>query len=135
MFINGAEPAVRQRFSQAHEFKHVLDNPFVHILYPATPGMSLHVRAEQICDYFAACVLMPKIWVRRAWATDRIQDLFKLARGFGVSQTAMRVRLLQLGLMESGPRCRGPQWTKVTKRRRGTYYREALLAAQERRAT
>ncbi len=72
---------------------------------------------------------MPKVWVRRAWATERLQDLAKLARRFGVSQTAMRIRLLQLGLMEAPVRCRGPQWTKVTKRRRGVYFRRAPLAA------
>lgn len=111
--LNGAEPAVRARFSLMHEFKHALDNPFVRILYPATAGMTSHARIEQVCDYFAACVLMPKVWVRRAWATDRVQELDKLARRFGVSQAAMRVRLLQLGLMEAPARCRGPEWTKT----------------------
>lgn len=125
--VNGAEPAVRQRFSECHELKHVLDNPFIDFLYPATPGMTTHARVEQVCDYFAACLLMPKIWVRRAWATDRIQELDKLARRFGVSQAAMRVRLLQLGLVDAGPRCRGPQWTKTPKRRRGIYYRASHI--------
>jgi Zn-dependent peptidase ImmA (M78 family) len=127
--VNGAEPATRQRYSMLHEFKHVLDNPFIDRLYPATPGMTSHARVEQVCDVFAAYVLMPKVWVRRAWATDRIQDLAKLARMFGVSHAAMRVRLLQLGLMDAPARCRGPQWTKVTKRRPGTYYREVSMAA------
>jgi hypothetical protein len=110
--LNGSEPTVRARFSLMHEFKHALDNPFVRFLYPATAGMTSHARIEQVCDYFAACVLMPKIWVRRAWATDRLQELDKLAPRFGVSQAAMRVRLLQLGLMEAPARCRGPEWTK-----------------------
>jgi Zn-dependent peptidase ImmA (M78 family) len=130
IILNGTESAVRQRFSLAHELKHVLDNPFVHVLYPATPGMKTHDRAEQICDYFAACLLMPKVWVRRAWATERIQDLPRLARRFQVSQSAMRVRLLQLGLIEPSPRYRGPDWPQLKKRvRPGTYYREDTLAA------
>src|ERR1700722_12406169 len=32
--LNAAEPLVRQRFSLAHEFKHILDNKFIHLLYP-----------------------------------------------------------------------------------------------------
>jgi Zn-dependent peptidase ImmA (M78 family) len=130
IILNGTEAAVRQRFSLAHELKHVLDNPYVHVLYPATLGMSTHDRAEQVCDYFAACLLMPKVWVRRAWATDRIQDLPRLARRFQVSQSAMRVRLLQLGLVDPPPRYRGPDWPQLKKRiRPGTYFREVTLAA------
>jgi hypothetical protein len=125
--INGAEGTNRQRFSLMHEFKHVLDNPFVNVLYPATPGMSSHARAEQVCDYFSACALMPKIWLRRAWATDRVQELPALAHRFGVSQTAMRVRLIQLGLMDQPPRCRGPQWTKMASRRR---YQQSARSAR-----
>lgn len=124
--LNGAEPVVRARFSLMHEFKHAVDNPFARALYPATADMTSHARVEQVCDYLAACVLMPKVWVRRAWATERIQQLDKLARRFGVSQAAMRVRLLQLGLMEPPARCRGPAWTKVA--RRTSYMRRAPVA-------
>jgi len=128
--LNGTEAPVRQRFSLAHELKHVLDNPFVHVLYPATLGMDTHERAELVCDYFAACLLMPKAWVRRAWATERIQDLPLLARRFGVSQAAMHVRLVQLGLMEAGSRYRGPSWPKLKGRRRPrTYFRFASTVA------
>src|SRR5947209_5607840 len=52
--LNGAEPAVRQRYSLAHEFKHVLDHPFVGFLYPERGGVTTTQRAEQIADYFAA---------------------------------------------------------------------------------
>jgi uncharacterized protein DUF955 len=104
--LNGAEPLVRQRFSLAHEFKHVLDAPFDAFLYPETLGVTSHERAEQVADYFAACLLMPKIWMRRAW-TSGVQRLPALARRFGVSQTAMQVRLLQMGLLDPPARCYG----------------------------
>lgn len=104
--LNGAEPLVRQRFSLAHEFKHVLDAPFDSLLYPDTGGMSSHERAEQVANYFAACLLMPKVWMRRAW-TSGIQRLPALARRFGVSQSAMQVRLLQMGLVDPPARCFG----------------------------
>jgi hypothetical protein len=131
IILNGSEAPVRQRFSLAHELKHIIDNPFVHVLYPATLGLTPHDRAEQTCDYFAACLLMPKVWLRRAWATDRVQSLPRLARRFAVSQTAMRVRLLQLGLVDAGPRYRGPDWPQLRSRRRpGTYFRRTPSAVR-----
>jgi hypothetical protein len=126
--LNGTERITRQRYSLMHEFKHVLDNPFVGFLYPPIPGLRSHERAELACDYFAACVLMPRKWVKRAWG-NRIQDPSVLARRFRVSRTAMQVRLHQTGLMDPPPRCLGPDWPKATKRRSGTYYREGCLAA------
>jgi len=103
--LNGAEPLMRQRFSLAHEFKHVLDNPFIDCLYPELPGASAHRRAEQVCDYFAACLLMPRPWVKRAYCDLGIQSLDQLSRRFGVSQQAMQVRLLTIGLVDPPARC------------------------------
>lgn len=105
IILNGAETPGRQRFSLAHEFKHVLDNPFVDVLYPDTGSMSSVDRAEQVCDYFAGCLLMPRMWVKRAWAVD--QRLPRLARQFAVSQAAMGVRLRQIGLVDPAERCEG----------------------------
>ena len=126
--LNGAEPAVRQRFSLAHEFKHVLDAPFASFLYPEVPGMNSHERAERVAEYFAGCLLMPKLWVNRAW-TSGVQRLPTLAKRFGVSQAAMQVRLLQIGLIDPPPRCAEPLWSKPTIHRRRRYYRTAPAAA------
>lgn len=104
IILNGAEPPVRQRFSLAHELKHILDNPFIDLLYPRTRSLSSADRAEQICDYFAGCLLMPRTWLKRAWV-EGPQDSRKLARQFQVSNQAMQVRLLQVGLIEPSPRC------------------------------
>lgn len=106
--LNGNEPKGRQRFSLAHEFKHVLDNPFIDVLYPATSSMSAGERAEQICDYFAACLLIPRLWLKRAWTRDGEQSVRNLARSFDVSQAAMTVRLRQIGLVQADARCAGP---------------------------
>jgi Zn-dependent peptidase ImmA (M78 family) len=108
IIVNGAEPWGRQRFSMAHEFKHVLDSPFIGYLYPTVKGQNAHDRAEQICDYFAACLLMPRAWVKHLYCNDGIQDLRRLARRFEVSAMAMQVRLLQLGLVEPPARCAAP---------------------------
>jgi Zn-dependent peptidase ImmA (M78 family) len=108
IILNGSETRGRQRFSLAHEFKHVLDNPFIDVIYPAKGGMTSGDRAEQICDYFAACLLIPRLWLKRAW-TDGEQSTRLLARQFDVSQAAMGVRLRQIGLVESTERCEPPQ--------------------------
>jgi Zn-dependent peptidase ImmA (M78 family) len=105
ILINGSEAAVRNRFTLAHEAKHVLDHPFIKRLYPDTVGQKGYDRAEQVCDYFAACLLMPKPWVQAAYFDQGIQRLDLLARRFKVSQMAMRVRLLQLGIIDPQPRC------------------------------
>ncbi len=103
ILLAGSEPKTRQRFTLAHEFKHVLDHPFVELLYP-TPRWS-DERVERICEFFAACVLMPKAWVKRAYCNDKEQDVVRLARRFGVSPQAMEIRLMQIGLTVQRARC------------------------------
>lgn len=102
--LNGGEPETRQRFSLAHEFKHVIDGPAKSYLYPPQLGFSSHERAEGVANHFAACLLMPHMWVKRAWASG-IQDVRQLARIFEVSPEAMRVRLTTMGLIAPYPRC------------------------------
>jgi len=104
--LNGSEPRARQRFSLAHEFKHILDNPFIEVLYPDTSSMSSADRAEQICDYFAGCLLMPRLWVKRAWRNGE-QSRRALGQHFDVSQAAITFRLQQIGLTRPERRCEG----------------------------
>lgn len=111
--LRAEEAKVRQRFSLIHEFKHVLDDTFIEWMYPTRSGYSPEDRAERICDYFAACVLMPKMWVKRDWASGGIQDIARLARRYRVSQVAMAVRLSELHLLPPTPRCAGTTRTGV----------------------
>lgn len=104
ILLNGAEPAVRQRFSLAHELKHIVDHPFVKVLYPAVDGNDGPAWVEQVCDYFAANLLMPSRWIHRSWRIG-MRDLPELALRFRVSQQAMQYRLSDLGLMPATPRC------------------------------
>jgi hypothetical protein len=104
--LRAEEAKVRQRFSLIHEFKHVLDDPFIEWLYPTRSGYSPGERAEHISDYFAACVLMPRRWIKRDWGNG-IQDLDRLARRYNVSRVAMGVRLAELRLIGPRPRCAG----------------------------
>ena len=100
IIINGAMSLGRQRWSAAHEVKHILDHPFETILYSEDASELI----ESACDYFAACLLMPRRWVRRAW-TEGVRDSAALADYFGVTPEAVRVRLLQLRLIEPTALC------------------------------
>lgn len=104
--LNASEPSGRQRFSLCHELKHVLDAPFDGLLYGPKDDDAAHERSEQIADYFAACLLMPRMWVKRAYRNG-VQDVAKLAGLFAVSRAAMNVRLQNVGLIEPPKRCRG----------------------------
>jgi predicted transcriptional regulator len=101
--LRAQDVPVRQRFSLAHEFKHVIDHPFIDVAYPTFGMYASRQRAEHVCDYFAACLLMPRPWLKRAWASG-VQQLELLADLFGVSTQAMAHRLNDIGLVESA-RC------------------------------
>lgn len=103
--LNRDESPVRQRFSLMHEAKHLLDAPFGDVLYPAWGGMSTKDRSEQVADHFAACLLMPKQWVRSAFFNEGVSEPRRLAARFDVSQPAMRVRLSSLGMLQGTFRC------------------------------
>lgn len=111
--LNAAEPFTRQRFTLAHEFKHILDAASEDVIYrhlPAGPARERHI--EAVCDHFAACLLMPKTQVKRLWGQG-VQEVGHLAWRFEVSQQAMLIRLQVLGLVDPLPRC-------VTMHRLGT---------------
>ena len=103
--INRDDSQTRRRFTLGHEFKHILDNPYINVLYPKSE-QSDDDRAERMCDYFAACLLMPRPWVKRLWAQG-VQDAAVLAATFNVSPAAMNRRLQDLGLVEPRERWRG----------------------------
>jgi Zn-dependent peptidase ImmA (M78 family) len=89
--VNARHALVRQRFTIAHEFAHILDAPFKRVVAPEL--------AEELADYFAASFLMPKRLIKRAWG-EGLQDTVALARHFNVSVKAMRWRLDELHLDE-----------------------------------
>jgi Zn-dependent peptidase ImmA (M78 family) len=92
----------RRRFTLAHEFKHVLDHTVADVAYTqfGKGDQPKHDRqVESVCDHFAACFLMPRIAVRRAW-TSGMQDIPTLALHFKVSHTAMKIRLTYLGFLD-----------------------------------
>jgi len=106
ILLNAYENPARQRFSVAHEFKHVLDHPHRQATFGALDSTTKRLANERLCDYFAACLLMPRSWVKQAYGSG-VQDVVALAERFEVSPQAMHVRLLQLGLLDRHSRCRG----------------------------
>lgn len=127
--LSAFEPDVRRRFTLAHEFKHVLDAAIEQQAYARLRGTGdHHPLIEQVCDYFAACLLMPKRLVKRAWGQG-LRDVQSLAAYFDVSPQAMHIRLQTLGLVERPARCRTP--SRLIQQRRPqpapprTYWRAA----------
>lgn len=103
LLVDADEPKVRQRFSLCHELGHVIYHPMAATVLTELPKATADERLEQSCEYFAACLLMPRLWIKRAYYDDGIQDVPSLARLFNVSWVAMRVRLEQLGLVPRLP--------------------------------
>jgi Zn-dependent peptidase ImmA (M78 family) len=100
--VNRNDVPGRRRFTLAHEFKHVLDHSIASVAYAQLghgDSKRQQRQIEHICDHFAACLLMPRMVVKRAWGNG-IQDIDALAGLFKVSATAMQIRLDYLGLTD-----------------------------------
>jgi hypothetical protein len=100
------EAWVRQRFTMAHELHHAISAPLAATIFPARRSLSARDQQEWAANHFAACLLMPKVWVRRAYFQQGIRDAAPLARRFRVSAEAMRVRLDVLGIEKTKARTR-----------------------------
>lgn len=95
--LSADDPRTRRAFSYAHELKHIIDDAFIGWLYPNHRTLGGDLLTERVCDQFAAALLMPRVWIKRDWGNGH-QDVRKLAARYGVSPTAMSVRLGELGL-------------------------------------
>ncbi len=87
-------------FVVAHEIKHILDHGFGATLYRPVDVMTAHQRKEHVADYFATCLLMPRLWVERCWRRSA-HSVEELAHRFGVSPARMWLRLEALALLET----------------------------------
>lgn len=94
------------RYTIFHEAYHIL----CHRTDPAFRRIGQGHRPfdEVVADYFAACILMPKKWVREQW--PRVHSIPKMALIFRVSESAMRMRLTQLGLLEGASDSSSPSF-------------------------
>ena len=104
IYINESNSPTHCRFTLCHELYHVITGPFDSEIFSdfGHGDQELHDRrVEHVADHFAANLLMPKSLVKHAWGLP-IQDRDKLAAYFGVSEDAMRIRLVTVGLIRSG---------------------------------
>jgi Zn-dependent peptidase ImmA (M78 family) len=95
LFVNGAQAAVRQRFTLAHEFGHRRLGHASVIDRPADVFGRVRDESEVAANYFAAEFLMPDAAVRQ-WAAGRalgLDDVVRLAAAYGVSAQMARIRL------------------------------------------
>jgi len=100
ILINRTESRGRQLFSLGHELKHVIDHPLRDTIYRDSRFGTAEMAAERAADYFAACLMMPRPWLKRCFYDEGFRDPGVLARRFRVSAPAMRYRFDQLGLLE-----------------------------------
>ncbi len=63
--LNTGESSTRQRFTLAHELKHIID-----AANPKAYTRLTDRQIERVCDHFAACLLMSKLTVYRLWGDD-----------------------------------------------------------------
>lgn len=88
---------VRRRFSLAHEIAHLAlgivgdEERYM----GEVAARRTRTPEEATCDYFAACLLMPRPWMMAAATSIAPKHL---ARTFDVSTEALKVRLRELGL-------------------------------------
>lgn len=104
VLLRSTEPATRQRFSLAHELKHIVDHRFFPLTFSGIRERDRAQAAERICDYFAGCLLVPRRELKHAYCTGT-QTPSELAQLFQVSPVAIETRLSQIGLSESSQRC------------------------------
>lgn len=121
--VNSSDSVTRRRFTLSHEFKHVIDHPFAKVIYSKLSEVEAEREhmTERICDYFAGCLLVPRNWLKRAWASG-IQGRTALAALFNVSEAAIVVRLQQTGIIERSEFYGGQLSQPI-----GSYFRSASI--------
>jgi predicted transcriptional regulator len=102
ILLNRHETGERQRFTIAHEIGHAVLHPDrsahegVEDLAARRPRRERsRGLVEWSCDYFAACLLMPRGWINAA--AREATGVRSLARMFAVSSPTMRIRLEECG--------------------------------------
>jgi Zn-dependent peptidase ImmA (M78 family) len=96
--LSSAEPPTHNRFTLAHEYKHIIDHGRQALLYRGTRRTDPSAQEEQAADYFAGCLLVPRKSLKDLWHNG-IQTTGELAEIFNVSEFTIGNRLRQTGLV------------------------------------
>jgi Zn-dependent peptidase ImmA (M78 family) len=109
VIVSRDDPPERQRFTIAHEVGHRLLHPAYesHGMLDQLAARSDYGRIESVVNHFAACLLMPRSWIRavaqREHFLERSVLIAETARRFDVSRAAAEIRLVELGHVERRP--------------------------------
>ncbi|MCE5200253.1 ImmA/IrrE family metallo-endopeptidase [bacterium] len=113
ILLNAGDCPERQRWTTAHELAHHILNIGRHSpknAFQINTGKRDH--SEDLCDRFAAEILMPATLIRKKAAEvkhGRYDKTALLANMFEVSVTAMRIRLRELRLSKTNRRANIPE--------------------------
>jgi Zn-dependent peptidase ImmA (M78 family) len=102
--ISSGTSHTHKRFTLAHELKHLIDGHHTDHIYAQLGNGNDAIRdarIESVANEFAAHLLMPHSMVVKAWEYG-IQGLSELAAHFDVSEDAMHIRLVNIGLVGKG---------------------------------
>ena len=94
IFIQEKETSTRQRFSVAHELGHAVLGHGTRQRAKISP----YDPKERAANQFAATLLMPSLAVR-TMVEQRNMQFAELCSTFDVSEQAMAIRLMELGLV------------------------------------
>ena len=94
--LKTSDAPATKRFALFHEVFHILAHCRTIPVFRKR-GTRQGSFNELVADYFAACILMPRQWVREEWA--EVKDWDRMAEIFGVPKSAMWLKLRQLGLI------------------------------------
>jgi len=101
IYLSQRDSTQRQRFTCAHEIGHYVekqgDAEFSYVDLRSNEHAQGKPMAEVYADQFAAELLMPERLMRK-FASSKQAEMWQLARMFGVSVEAMRIRRKRLGL-------------------------------------
>ncbi|WP_117208664.1 ImmA/IrrE family metallo-endopeptidase [Allorhizocola rhizosphaerae] len=106
ILINQNATLGQRRMTLAHEIKHALDDDLPSEVFSNLGHGNDDVRSdliEKTCDHFAACLLIPRKILRRAWSSG-IQEPQALADLFEVSTSAMIIHLQYWGFTNEKPK-------------------------------
>ena len=94
--LNENDSPSARRFTLFHEAFHILAHT------RATPvfrkrNSEMGCFNELLAEYFAACILMPRKWVKERWV--EVKGLDRMAEIFDVEKSLMWIRLREMGLV------------------------------------
>lgn len=103
VLINRGEVAGRRHFDLAHELFHILTwdtMPPEHVEESSEISKN---RVEQLANNFASAVLMPRTVLQQygPWEGNLVAKLNKVAEALGVTATALKWRLVTVGMLSS----------------------------------